>query len=71
MLAASERRLTTSRALGLCDDATPHRGLSTNIGTLMVNIIHTARVWARCCNHAPRLMKKAGIVQDTNNAAPA
>jgi len=71
MLATRARALTANRATGSCDDCTAKDELDTNVGKAMVNIIQKARVCARCCSQAPRLMKKAGMVHDTSRAAPA
>ena len=71
MLAASDRADTTNSAVESCEDSTANCDEVTNVGTAIVNIIHRASVWARCCSQAPFLMKKAGMVQEISRAAPA
>ena len=71
MFATRASALTMNSAFGSCEESTANFESETNAGTAIVNIIQNASVWARCCNQAPRLMKNAGMVQDTRSAAPA
>lgn len=43
---------------------------SANWGTVITNMIQRASVWARCCSHAPRLMKNVGMVHARSSARP-
>ena len=57
------------KALGLCVVGTGAI-LSAKEGTVITNIIQSARVDALCCSHAPFLMKKAGIVHEKRRIRP-
>ena len=43
---------------------------SANCGTVITNMIQSPSVCARCCSHAPFLMKNVGMVHASKSARP-